>query len=193
MQQASRCGGCWTNRRVSLLCGASPLSFRDGVLRLHPDARDRSERVVAAPRLHGASLEGLPQTCHGFIPIDAYARVEGCDDVYAAGDIVDFPVKQGGIAAQLADVAATSISSLVGADVQAVPFEPVLQGLLLTGDPDRSLRFEAGGGLSVGAEEHGKIAARYLAPFLTGSSSGSSVVRRKRVQQVPGSRLDAGR
>ena len=39
--------------------------------------------------------------------------------MYAAGDIVDFPVKQGGVAAQLADVAATSISSRVGAAVQA--------------------------------------------------------------------------
>ena len=86
--------------------------------------------------------------------------------MYAAGDIVDFPVKQGGVAAQLADVAATSISSLVGADVQAVPFDPVLRGLLLTGDQDRALRFEAGAVTTVGAEEQGKIASRYLAPFL---------------------------
>lgn len=156
------------DRRVSLLCGASPLSFRDGVLRLLPDREIESDCVVAAPRLLGAWLEGLPQTRLGFIPIDAYARVEGCEGVYAAGDIVDFPVKQGGIAAQLADVAAASISSIVGADVQAVPFEPVLHGLLLTGDPDRPLRFEPGGALYVGAEAQGKIAGRYLAPFLTG-------------------------
>ena len=88
--------------------------------------------------------------------------------MYAAGDIVDFPVKQGGIAAQLADVAATSISSRVGADVDAVPFEPVLRGLLLTGDPDRALRFEPGDVLNVGAEQEGKVAGRYLAPFLAG-------------------------
>ena len=155
-------------RGVSLLCGASALSFRDGVLRLHPERELEADRVVAAPRLRGAWLEGLPQTRFGFIPIDPFARVEGCDDVYAAGDIVDFPVKQGGIAAQLADVAATSIASLVGADVQAVPFEPVLEGLLLTGDPDRSLRFEPGGVLNFSAEQQGKIAGRHLAPFLTG-------------------------
>jgi sulfide:quinone oxidoreductase len=155
-------------RGVSLLCGANPLSFRDGVLRLHPEREIEADRVVAAPRLRGAWLEGLPQTRLGFIPIDAYARVEGCDDVYAAGDIVDFPLKQGGIAAQLADVAATSIASLVGADVQAVPFEPVLRGLLLTGDPDRSLGFEPSGVRTAGAAKQGKIAGRYLAPFLTG-------------------------
>ena len=44
--------------------------------------------------------------------------------MYAAGDIVDFPVKQGGIATQLADVAAPSISSTVGADVEAERFDP---------------------------------------------------------------------
>ena len=153
---------------VVLLCGASPLSFRDGRLRLQPDREIEADRVVAAPRLRGAWLEGLPQTPLGFIPIDAYARVEGCEDVYAAGDIVDFPVKQGGIAAQLADVAATSIASRVDPDVQAVPFEPVLRGLLLTGDPERSLRFEPGGALNAGAEQQGKIAGRYLAPFLAG-------------------------
>ena len=91
--------------------------------------------------------------------------------MYAAGDIVDFPVKQGGVAAQLADVAATSISSLAGAAVQAVPFDPVLRGLLLTGDPDRALRFEAGGVTTVGAHEQGKIASRYLAPFLADSAA----------------------
>ena len=153
-------------RGVALLCGASPLSFRDGVLRLHPERELEADRVVAAPRLRGPWLEGLPQTRLGFIPIDAYARVEACDGVYAAGDIVDFPVKQGGIAAQLADVAAMSISSLAGADVRAVPFDPVLRGLLLTGDADRAVRFEAGGVSTVGAHEQGKIASRYLTPFL---------------------------
>jgi len=153
---------------VTLLSGASPLSFRDNVLRLRPDDELAADQVVAAPRLRGAWLEGLPQTRLGFIPIDAYARVEGCEDVYAAGDIVDFPVKQGGIAAQLADVAATSIASRVGAAVEEMAFEPVLRGLLLTGDPDRALRFEPGGVLDVGAQQQGKIAGRYLAPFLAG-------------------------
>jgi sulfide:quinone oxidoreductase len=153
---------------VRLLCGANPLSFRDGVLRLEPDRELESDYVIAAPRLHGPWLDGLPQTRLGFIPIDAHARVEGCEDVYAAGDIVDFPVKQGGIAAQLADVAAASIASRVGADVPAVPFEPELRGLLLTGDPDHSLRFEPGAVLDAGGEQQDKIAGRYLAPFLSG-------------------------
>ena len=155
------------DRGVSLLCDTSPLEFRDGVLRLHPTREVEADCVVAAPRLTGAWLEGLPQTRGGFIPIDPYARVDGCDHVYAAGDIVDFPVKQGGIATQLADVAARSISSIVGADVEAEPFHPVLRALLLTGDPDRSLLFEPDRVLTVGKEQHGKIAGRYLAPFLT--------------------------
>ncbi len=42
----------------------------------------------------------------GFIPVDEYGRVRGLDDVFAAGDITNFPVKQGGIATQQADAAA---------------------------------------------------------------------------------------
>ena len=38
-------------------------------------------------------------------------RVRGLDDVYAAGDITNFPVKQGGIATQLADAAAEAIAA----------------------------------------------------------------------------------
>jgi sulfide:quinone oxidoreductase len=154
-------------RGISLLCGASALEFRDGVLRLQPGHELDADRVVAAPRLQGAWLQGLPQTRLGFIPIDAYGRVDGCEDVYAAGDVVDLPVKQGGVAAELADVVATSISALVGAEVEAVPFEPVLRGLLLTGDPDRSLWLEPSGVLNVRANQRGKIAGHYLAQFLT--------------------------
>ena len=47
----------------------------------------------------------------------------------------------------------------------------MLRGLLLTGDQDRALRFEAGGVTTVGAEEQGKIASRYLSPFLADSAA----------------------
>ncbi len=50
----------------------------------------------------------------------------GLEDVYAAGDITSFPVKQGGIATQLADAAAQAIAARLGADLDAaaVPAGP---------------------------------------------------------------------
>ena len=98
-----------------------------------PTAELEVDRVVALPRLRGARFDGLPQTLDGFIPIDAHGRVRGLDDVYAAGDITNFPVKQGGIATQLADAAAEAIARAAGADLRPEPFRPVLRGLLLTG------------------------------------------------------------
>src|SRR5262249_5119732 len=90
------------------------------------------------------------------------------------GDMTTFPVKQGGIAAQQADVVAAAIAARAGADVVPEPFDPVLRGLLLTGGAPAFLRAELHGGradTSSVADEAlwwppGKIAARYLAPFL---------------------------
>ena len=55
------------------------------------------------------------------------------EDVFAAGDIANFPIKQGGLAAQQADAAAEAIAAEAGAQVDPQPFKPVLRGILLTG------------------------------------------------------------
>ena len=95
-------------------------------------------------------------------------------DVYAAGDITTFPVKQGGIAAQQADAAAEAIAAAAGADVDPAPFQPVLRGLLLTGGEPRYLRSELAAGRDLVGEPEplwwppAKIVGRYLAPFLAG-------------------------
>ena len=58
----------------------------------------------------------MPRTePHEFIPVDEYGRVAGLRGVYAAGDAVDFPVKQGGLAAQQADVVAEHVAARYGA------------------------------------------------------------------------------
>ena len=148
--------------------------FADGELELIPTGSVSVDRVVALPRLQGAPLDGLPQTVHGFIPVDAHCRVHGVTDVFAAGDITSFTVKQGGIAAQQADVAAAAIAAAAGASLTPQRFQPVLRGLLLTGREPRYLRRE------VRAQpEHppvasyeplwwppAKIVGRHLAPFL---------------------------
>jgi sulfide:quinone oxidoreductase len=161
-------------RGIRLITGSCPVDFADGELRLVPDGQIPADRVVALPRLHGTPIDGLPQTVEGFVAVDPHGRVRGLDDVFAAGDITSFPVKQGGIAAQQADAAAETIAALAGADVTPQPFRPVLRGLLLTGRQPRYLRHELTGGAgdsSTASPEPlwwppAKIVGQYLAPFL---------------------------
>jgi sulfide:quinone oxidoreductase len=129
------------------------------------------ERVVALPRLEGRQIEGLPQDANGFIAVDEHCAVRGVPGVYAAGDGADFPVKLGGLAAEMADAAAEHIAARAGADIEPQPFVPVLRGKLLTGGAPRSLR---GSGEASDAADHilwwppAKVAARHLAPVLAG-------------------------
>jgi sulfide:quinone oxidoreductase len=110
---------------------------------------------------------------HGFIPVDEYGRVMGLEDVYAAGDAVDFPVKQGGLAAQQADTVAEHVAARYGADIQPVPFRPTLRGMLFSGDEPLYMRSDVEG---ADPEVPGawyplwwpptKVAGRYLPPYL---------------------------
>ena len=106
----------------------------DGVLVFEGGGRIHADRAVALPSLTGPAISGLPHDDLGFVPTDDHARVPEVEHVYAAGDCTTFPLKQGGIAAQQADAAAQAIAEAIGAGVNAQSFEPVLRGLLLTGD-----------------------------------------------------------
>lgn len=160
-------------RGIELVTSADAREFVDGQLRLVPDGAIQVDLAVALPRLHGPRLDGLPQTLDGFIPIDSHGRISGIADVYAAGDITTFPVKQGGIATQLADAAAEMIAAQLGAELRPEPFRPVLRGLLLTGGRPRYLRHElSGAGQGDAASPDplwwppAKLVGRHLAPFL---------------------------
>jgi sulfide:quinone oxidoreductase len=131
-----------------------------------------ADRAVALPRLQGARIDGIAQTSEGFIPVDEHCEALGAERVFAAGDITSFPIKQGGIAAQQAVVAAEAIAVLAGATLVPCPFRPVLRGLLLTGGEPRYLRRD----LALGDSEWAsaapiwwpptKIVGRRLTPFL---------------------------
>jgi sulfide:quinone oxidoreductase len=161
-------------RGIAVRTGACPVELVDGELRLVPEGTIAADRVVALPRLRGPRIDGLPQTVEGFIPVDAHGQVHGLADVFAAGDITSFPVKQGGIATQQADAAAELIAARAGADIVPQPFRPVLRGLLLTGRQPRYLRHEVTGGAGDASSASpdplwwppAKIVGRYLAPFL---------------------------
>ncbi|HET8977559.1 MAG TPA: FAD-dependent oxidoreductase [Solirubrobacteraceae bacterium] len=105
-----------------------------GRLILQPGERELdAERSVALPRAVGPGITGLPSDPRGFVLTDRYGKVPDAARVWAAGDAIAFPVKQGGLASQQADAAAESIAALAGADVEPEPFRPMLRGMMLTG------------------------------------------------------------
>jgi sulfide:quinone oxidoreductase len=159
------------SREIQVETSVAPVGFEEGVLGLAAERQIAVDAVVALPQLEGPRLPGVPQDEHGFVPTDEYGSVPGLTDVYAAGDLTQFPLKQGGTAAQQADAAASSIAADAGAAVAPEPFRPVLRGLLLTGFVPRYLRAEATGAHSVVDTEPlwwppAKIVGRYLTPFL---------------------------
>jgi sulfide:quinone oxidoreductase len=119
-----------------------PALVRPRVLVLAGGAELHVDRVITVPRLDGPSLPGLPHDQHGFIPVDDHGRVRGMDNVFAAGDVTAFPLKQGGLAAQQADSVAETIASELGVPISPQPFSPVLRGLLITQGAPVYLRAE---------------------------------------------------
>jgi sulfide:quinone oxidoreductase len=152
-------------------------------VRIHPGDRSLEvDSIIALPELRGPAIAGLPHDSCGFIPIGEFAGVTGIERVWAAGDATDFPVKHGGVSAQMAATAARSIAALAGASVEPRKFEPVLEGVLLTGGSPRYLRGRPTEGDGAPSEvrklEHGdqtpKISAMYLAPQLAALSPSAS-------------------
>ena len=144
--------------------------------------RIRVDRIVTEPRLIGRRVPGIPFDYDTFIPTDAHGRVSGLEDVFAAGDVTNFPVKQGGLAAQQADAVAEAIAASVGVDIDPQPFRPVLRGVLLTGTSPHYLRADISGRGGDDSTVAGdplwwppdKLAGRYLAPYLS-SQAGSAL------------------
>ncbi|MGB7588344.1 MAG: FAD-dependent oxidoreductase [Solirubrobacterales bacterium] len=163
-------------RGIEVISGTHPVKFEDGRLRVAPGRPIETDAVISLPRLEGRRIGGIPHDVDGFVAVDEHGGVIGMERVFAAGDITAFPVKQGGIAAQLADVAARSIAREAGCDVAPAAFEPVLRGVLWTGaDPRYLYGYLAGGHGETSTlspsppwhDQEGKIVGRYLAPFLS--------------------------
>ena len=152
---------------------AAPVRFERPHLELKGGERMAADHVVALPELEVPEIEGIPQRFRGFIPTDTRLNVDGLTDVWAAGDATWFPIKQGGLAAQQADVAAEAIAARAGAQVPISAFRPVLRAALLTGAMPRYFR----SALFRGADEAAsptalwspptKLAGRYLGPMLS--------------------------
>jgi len=162
---------------IEVLAGTHPVAYRDGALTVVPGGELEADAVISLPRLEGRHVEGIPYDADGFVPVDDHSRVAGLPNVFAAGDVTAFPVKQGGIAAQQADAAVEAIAADLGCDVDARPLDPVLRGVLWTGAKPRYLFGWLAGGhgeTSVASERPpwpidnpSKLIGRYLTPFLS--------------------------
>jgi sulfide:quinone oxidoreductase len=139
----------------------------------------QADRVVAVPRLVGRRVSGVPADWNGFVATDAHGRVREVPDVFAAGDMTQFRVKQGGLATQQADVIAAVLAARAGADVEIPPVRHVLRTRLLVPDGPLYLRAELDGdGGPLPATESAQISTealwwppaklfgRYLSPWM---------------------------
>jgi sulfide:quinone oxidoreductase len=141
-------------------------------IELHP------ERMLAMPRVSGPAIAGLPGGgAHGFLPIDRHCSVpETGGRVFAAGDAVNYPIKHGGLGAQMADAAASGIAALAGAIEKPALFNPVIRGKLLTGSDPLYISAHPAGSESFQSEvfdeppwpADDKVIAEELGPYLAG-------------------------
>jgi len=170
-ENAAAIGELLGERGIALRTGSVAVARELGGVLLESGAKVPADHVVALPALVGPRIPGVPADQFGFVPVDAYTRVHRLDGVYAVGDLAAAGVKQGGLAAQQADVAASVIAARAGAPVRPAPYRPVLRGMLLTGGVPRYLRHGPGAADETSAGEPlwwppAKIAGRHLAPYL---------------------------
>ncbi|HTX46488.1 MAG TPA: FAD-dependent oxidoreductase [Solirubrobacteraceae bacterium] len=142
VEVADMVGPLLAARGIQLRAGTESVSHDASGLMLASGDRIPVDRVVTLPVLDGRPIGGLPHDARGFLPVDDHGRVDGLIDIYAAGDVTAFPVKQGGLAAQQADAVAEMIAAEAGTGLRPRPFTPVLRGLLLTGGAPLYLRSE---------------------------------------------------
>jgi sulfide:quinone oxidoreductase len=177
--QPSATAAIWLRTSGVEFIGATRAETRQGVVMLEPGHRSvPTDAIVALPLVRGPRLEGVPADEFGFIPVDRHGRVTGLEAVYAAGDATDFPVKQGGLAAQQADAVVAHIAAHVGARVAPAPFRPVLRGMLFTGEDPHFLHTRDLAHAREGTSSPSplwwpptKIAGRYLGPYLFGGEA----------------------
>ena len=165
----------FAERGVRLYEKSHPAAINGDTLVLVPPALLHVDRVVAMPAARGRPITGLPHDFEGFLPVDGHGRVVGVPSTFALGDATSHPIKQGGIAAQQADVVAQLIAHEAGAPVDPPPrYTPTLRGLMLTGDEPQYLEAKPTGGHGTPAKASteplwwpgGKIAAPHLGSYL---------------------------
>lgn len=167
--------GAGLSERVAAILAEFGVIFASTRMRARPPAPDLDAWRVTIPELDVPEIPGLPQESHGFIPTDPAMKVPGVQRVWAVGDATWFPLKQGGLAAEQADVAAAQVAFELGeinsVDERVARFVPVLRAALMTPDGPRFLRAAGDGAVSGEAPlwwPPAKVAGRLLAPYMAG-------------------------
>lgn len=158
-----------SNKAAELLAAAG-VEVRTGAGNEDRGSVPEADWTVSVPNLDLPEIPGLTQGSHGFVATDTEMRVQGVERVWCVGDATWFPVKQGGIATQQADVAAADIAACAGLDVEVPAFAPILRIALLT--PEGPYYLRSGDPDSEGEQRAplwwppAKVAGRLLAPYL---------------------------
>jgi sulfide:quinone oxidoreductase len=170
------------DRGITVHPGTYAESLSSGELRLDMQGAVHVDAAWAAPRLVPRAPDGVPVSPDGFAPVDDAGRVRGFVDLFAAGDMTLGQVKQGGVAAQQAAVAAHAIAALAGIAPELEPSPLVLRALLLTGGEPLWLRFDPTAEPPSEASDEPlwwpphKIFGVHLAPVLAGLEHGAARV-----------------
>lgn len=180
---------------VIVHAGVSPARVVSGGLALMDGSVVGCDRVFALPEFEVQPIPGIEQGPHGFIDCDSRMRVEGLDGVFVAGDAAWFPVKQGGLAAQQADVAAACIAASLDPSIESPPFRPRLRAALLTGEGPLYLRSGDEGEETVSSDAPlwwppGKVAGSHLTPFIAAHAQATNQPDPALVDLHPGSPAD---
>ena len=171
------------DRGVKFVGDSPAIGWSGDKLSVQGDTAIETERVITVPQLRVNRIAGVPASWWGFVPTDACGRVEGLTNVYAAGDMTTYPIKQGGLATQQADRIAHTIAASLGEPVKELHSSHVLRARLLGGERPILLRtqldwsgrpengtVEAGDPSS--AADTSKIFGLYLTPYLEGLGFG---------------------
>ena len=158
---------------VWLLCGVDAVVTHPNVVEVAPGVVLQSDLIVHLPALAGPRIPGLACDGDGFVLVDDGFRACGAHDLYAIGDATATARKQGGLAAQQADLVAEQIAQRAGAEHAPRPYRPILRGMLRTAHGARYMRAgPPGAAPSAEVSEQclwwppGPVAARWLVPWL---------------------------
>jgi sulfide:quinone oxidoreductase len=97
-------------------------AVEDGKLWLTMEGSIPVDLVITMPRLVGPKVPGITHDDLGFVPVNEYGLVDGFSNIYAIGDMTTWPIKQGGLASQQADVVAGAIAANAGANLKPHPY-----------------------------------------------------------------------
>ncbi|MGK2956130.1 MAG: FAD-dependent oxidoreductase [Solirubrobacterales bacterium] len=157
---------------IDLVTDTVPVSFANGQLTTDSGSIN-ADVALTLPRLTGRRIEGLPFGEDGFLPVDGFGLIAGMSREYAAGDVISYPVKFGGLATEQADVVAAAIASRAWDKPPPDPFRPRMRGTLLTSDGPVHLGegAESKNGTETDWDPGQKVVGRYLSPLISGKEN----------------------